>query len=105
MSIVGTIIRGTTPTIKYTFKKIDVEDITTAYLTILISGNIKIEKDISTATIENKYISWTLTQEETLSMTSNKVTCQLNWKLSNGTRGASKKTPLLVESNTKEVVI
>jgi len=101
MSTIGTIIKGTTPTIKYTFKKVDVEDITIAYLTILISGNVKIERDLSTAIIGNKSISWTLTQEETLSMTSNKVTCQLNWKLTDGTRGASEKIPLFIENNTK----
>ena len=101
----NSIIRGTTPTIKFTFKQIEVQDIEVAYLTIKMDNSVLIERDITSATIGDRYISWTLTQEESLSMTDGKIICQLNWKLANGTRGASDKMTILIESNEKEEVI
>lgn len=99
------IIRGTTPTIKYTFKTVDPSTITAAYLTIT-NGATKLEKELDTATVDaqNKTISWKLSQTETLSL-GDKVTSMLNWKLPDGTRGASHKANLFIECNLKEVVI
>lgn len=99
------IIRATTPTIKYTFKTVDVENITTAYMTIMMGDTVLIEKDLVEATVGEDMIAWTLTQQETLSMTSSKITIMLNWKLADGTRGASARTTLFVEDNDKEEVI
>lgn len=100
------IIRGTTPTLKYTFNDVQVTNITTAYLTIKIDSEPthNIEKDLSTATVEAKAISWKLTQTETLSF-GNNINVMLNWKMSDGTRGASEKTNILVSDNYKEVEI
>ena len=100
------IIRGTTPTLKYTFNDVQVTNITTAYLTIKIDNEPthNIEKDLSTATVEAKAISWKLTQTETLSF-GNNINVMLNWKMSDGTRGASEKTSILVSDNYKEVEI
>lgn len=100
----GTIVRGTTPTILFTFSKIDGRNLTTAFLTMVSNGRTVIEKDISTADVAQKTISWKLTQNETLSLP-NTVTAQLNWKLPDGTRGASLKSQLRVEANNKEGVI
>lgn len=84
------IIRGTTPVIEFTYSDVDVVDITVAKLVIKQSGNIKIERDLSTATAGESSISWRLTQEETLSLENKKqVTIVCDWKLSNGTRGRS----------------
>ena len=99
----NTIIRGTTPTIRYTFRDVDPDDIAVAYLTIEHKGG-KIEKDLTDATQEETALSWTLTQAETLSLP-DKVTVMLNWRLEDGTRGASTKTLVLIDSNLKEVVI
>lgn len=101
----STIIRGTTPSIKYTFKTIDAEDIAVAYLTIKMGGETLLEKDLTTATVEEGSILWTLTQEETLSMADEYIYVRLNWKLADGTRGASSRSRFFIESNDKEVVI
>ena len=100
------IIRGTTPTIKYTVNDVEVANITSAYLTIKIDNDSthNIEKELSSATVATKSISWKLTQTETLSF-GNNINIMLNWKTSDGTRGASEKTNILVSDNYKEVEI
>ena len=102
----ASIIKGTTPTLKYTFNTVDVSSITTAYLTIKVDNDSThdIEKDLTSATVEAKSISWTLTQSETLSF-KDSISVMINWKTDDGTRGASKKTIALVDKNFKEVEI
>ena len=62
------ITRGTTPTVRFTFSAVSVSEFDVAYLTIKQQGEKLIEKDLSAAETGEKYIEWTLTQEETLSM-------------------------------------
>ena len=63
------IIRGTTPTIKYTFSVVDPADFSEAILTIKDSRKQeKLRKTLDTATVGTDYVEWTLTQEETLSL-------------------------------------
>ena len=100
----ASIIRGTTPTIKYSFSQVAVSDIVSAYLTIK-DGKEGLERDITTATVGENDISWTLTQAETLALDAGPVIIMLNWKLADGTRGASSKTAATVVKNHKEVVI
>ena len=83
------IIIGTTPTITYTFKVVPVSSITKAVLTVKERGVNIIEKDLSDATVGEDTLSWTLTQEETLQLGAKTATMMLNWKTSDGTRGAS----------------
>ena len=83
------IIIGTTPTITYRFKVVDVADITVAILTIKERGTNIIELNLSDATIGEDSLSWTLTQEETLQFAGKTCTMMLNWKTEDGTRGAS----------------
>ena len=83
------IIIGTTPTITYTFKVVPVSSIVKAVLTVKERGANIIEKDLSDATVEEDTLSWTLTQEETLSIGAKSASMMLNWKLADGTRGAS----------------
>ena len=83
------IIIGTTPTITYKFKVVDVADITVAILTIKERGVNIIELNLSDATIGEDSLSWTLTQEETLLIGARTATMMLNWKTEDGTRGAS----------------
>lgn len=85
------IIRGTTPTIKFVFNTISVQSITTAYFLIKSGSKIIIEKDLSTATVENNNLSWKLTQEESLMLSAGgSVVLMCDWKLADGTRGRSK---------------
>ena len=83
------IIIGTTPTITYKFKVVDVSEITVAILTIKERGTTLIEKTLADATVGEDTLSWTLTQEETLSIGAKSASMMLNWKLADGTRGAS----------------
>ena len=62
------IIIGTTPTITYRFKVVDVTDITVAIITIKERGVNIVELNLSDATIGEDSLSWTLTQEETLQL-------------------------------------
>lgn len=102
----SSIIQGTTPLIKYTFKTINVTDISVAYLTIK-QRQITLEKDLTDATVDtdNNMICWRLTQEETLEFANNYVTVMLNWKTANGIRGASKKDTIFIDYNLKKGVI
>lgn len=96
------IIRGTTPTLKFTFKQIDVADIAVAVLSI--DAQDPIEKDLSAAVIGEDNIAWTLTQAETLSF-GDKIEVMMNWLLEDGTRGASNAQTFWIQDNLKEVVI
>lgn len=91
--------RGTTPTIKYKFETVDVTDIAVAYFT-LRQGALVIEKTLEEADVvhteEDNYLSWRLTQAETLSIADkSNVEMQCRWKLRDGTAGES---PLANES-------
>ena len=83
------IIIGTTPTITYKFKIVNVSEITVAILTIKERGVNIIELNLSDATVGEDSLSWTLTQEETLLIGARTATMMLNWKTEDGTRGAS----------------
>lgn len=83
------IIIGTTPTITYKFKVVDVSEITVAILTIKERGTTLIEKTLADANVGEDSLSWTLSQEETLSIGAKSASMMLNWKLADGTRGAS----------------
>ena len=100
----ASIIRGTTPTLIYKFKIVDVSEITKAYLTIK-QGSILIEKSLNDAVSGTDTLSWTLTQEETLSIGTRQASIMLNWVTSDGTRGASGKSVLYIEDNHIEEVI
>lgn len=100
------IIKGTTPTIVYTFSTVRVSDISVAYLTIKQDGTTKLERDLTTATVGENSLSWTLTQAETLDLAGNDtINLMLNWKLADGTRGASRKGSFNIGDNYKDEVI
>ena len=101
------IIRGTTPTIEYKFRVVNVSDISVAVLTFKQGGNVVIEKDLETATIGENSLSWRISQEESLLLEpgAKKITIMLNWKLQDGTRGASNEEEALAADNHKNEVI
>lgn len=99
------IIIGTTPTITYKFKVVDVSEITVAILTIKERGTILIELAKSDATVGKDSLSWTLTQEETLQLAGKTATMMLNWKTEDGTRGASEEVLVTgVNNHIREVI-
>ena len=99
------IIIGTTPTITYKFKVVDVSEITVAILTIKGRGTILIELTKSDATVGEDSLSWTLTQEETLQLAGKTATMMLNWKTEDGTRGASEEVLVTgVNNHIREVI-
>ena len=99
------IIKGTTPTFKKTFNTVAVTDISAAYLSVKKgSGDTVLEKALSDATTGTNYIAWKLTQEETLAL-GDRISVMVNWKLSDGTRGATKKQEYFLETNYKNEVI
>ena len=100
------IIIGTTPTITYRFKVVNVADITVAILTIKERGVNIIELNLSDATVGEDSLSWTLTQEETLSLgTGSPLSMMLNWLTHGGTRGASAEEAVMaVNNHIREVI-
>lgn len=101
------IIRGTTPTVKFTFATVDVSTISVAYLTILSSdGSVLLTKDIDTAEVSEDYISWTLTQTETLTLPLHgKVQVWCDWRIADGTRGRSTIAEYTIGATGKNEVI
>lgn len=78
------IVRGTTPTIRYTFSNVDIADIATCYLTIK-QGITVIEKTLQDATAGDGYLDWVLSQAETLSLDENQnAEVQIRYKMTNG---------------------
>lgn len=99
------IIIGTTPTITYRFKIVDVSEITVAILTIKERGVNIIELQLSDATVGEDSLSWTLTQEETLRLAGKTAAMMLNWKTEDGTRGASEEVRVTgVNNHIREVI-
>ena len=101
----ASIIRGTTPTLIYKFKIVRVSEIATAILTIKQADRVVIEKTLNSAVTGADSLSWTFTQQETLSLEIGSVSAMLNWVTSDGTRGASKRTMVAIELNDIEEVI
>ncbi len=105
------IIRYTTPTIRFEFSEIEVADIAVAFLIIKQGGKVVIERDISSAAItdtqDEQSLSWKLTQQETKSLSDCLMSAVIfcDWKLTDGTRGRSKICMVNVEDTGKQEVI
>lgn len=99
------IIIGTTPTITYTFKTVSPADLTKAILTIKCAGQVILEKTLADATVGEDSLSWTLTQQETLSIGTRSCKMMLNWVTHSGKRGASAETAIVGTTNHKREVI
>lgn len=84
------IVRGTTPSIRYTFSTLNVADIIDAYLTI-VQGETVIEKTLQDAEVGEDYLDWTLSQAETVQL-DDKTNCQIQckYKMQDGKVYASK---------------
>lgn len=101
-----TIIRGTTPTIEYTFSEVNTADITVAYMTIKQYERTVVERDLTTATVEEGKVSWVLTQAETLLLKKGvEAQLHLDYLLSGGTRAAGVTETVQVDPTGKNEVI
>lgn len=97
-SKVNNLIRGTTPTIKITFKTIDPSTITDAYLVLKQDCVERVKADITEATVSSDDISWTLTQRQSFQLSPHKnVDIYCDWKTETGLRGRSKLYSCIVE--------
>lgn len=100
------VIRGTTPTVIFTFTDVDVGEITKAILTLKQDCTTVVEKDLSEATVGENSLSWLLSQEETLALSPRiSVLIVCDWLLSSGIRGRSKEFISKVGNPGKNEVI
>ena len=98
------IIIGTTPTITYKFKIVSPADLRTAILTIKNQSQTILEKTLADAVVGDDSLSWTLTQQETLTIGTRTAKMMLNWVTHSGKRGASTETTIAgVSNHVKEV--
>lgn len=95
------IIRGTTPTIEIKFTSTAPSTLTQAVLTV---GTLT--KELDTAEISGMSLKWTLTQEETLALTSGEILCIIcTWLTRDGIRGQSKTaTSAVADTPVNEVM-
>lgn len=99
------IVRGTTPTIIITFSQIDVSDLTDGYLVIKQELQNVIEKPLTDATIDDNAVTFTLAQEETLSLSSGvQGKLMFDW-LVGATRGRSQVEKVCVSDSGIDEVI
>ena len=100
------IIIATTPSFTCTFNVVDVANVVEAYLTFKCGNHVIIEKSLPDAEVGSNDLTWTLTQEETLSLKPGICNVMLNFKLADGTtRGASNERSYMVKHNHIEEVI
>ena len=98
------IVKGTTPTLQFSFRSIDPADITTAILTIKRKNTIVLRKELTDAVVGSDSISWTLTQAETLGI-NGLAEVVANWLTDTGVRGVSKRADVTFTDNPIEEVI
>lgn len=103
----NTIIRGTTPTVQFSFSAVKTSEIDVAYMIIKCDGRVIIEKDLSEASeITHNHLQWKLTQEESIKLkVGATVSIYCDWKTNDGTRGRSKVGTYVVEESGKCGVI
>lgn len=99
------IIRGTTPTIQYTFSQIAPAEIAVAYMVIKQDGRVVVEKSLADATVNENGLLFELSQEDTLALARRDGQILLDWKTANGTRGRGKVYEFSVGEPAKNEVI
>lgn len=98
-------IQATTPTITLTITNAGELDLTTAehvYVTLEQNGGSLTITDLS---VEPQAVSFTLSQEDSLSLPVGPMNCQINWVFADGTRGATKLRTLTIQRNLIEKVL
>lgn len=83
------LIRGTTPTIRFTFSSVDPAEIVDAYMVIKQNDADVVKKELTDATVGATYLEWLLLQTDTLALAAGTpAQVCLDWLLGDGTRGA-----------------
>lgn len=102
----ASIIRGTTPTVKFTFSKVSPSQIAAAFLLVKQDDRIVIEKTLPEATVGETSITWRLAQGDTLKLAPKKnATLTCDWRTVTGVRSKSKTIAAMVESGGKDEII
>ena len=84
------IIRGTTPTVRFTFASVNPAQIMDAYLVLKQQGQEVVRIEMEDAIVGEHALSWVLSQEQTLALTPGKdTTIVCDWLLPTGVRGRS----------------
>lgn len=99
------IILGTTPTILFEFRNVTPSEFVAAEMTIKGRGGILLTKTLSTAIIDEKQLSWKLSQQETINLGVGMYKIMCNWLLADGTCGACEETQLQIVSNHRNEVL
>ena len=102
----ATIIRGTTPTITFTFSDFNATDIVEAVFVIKQGGNTILQMDLSEADVDESTLTWYLTQENTFLLNSalgGIIVC--DWLLDNGIRGRSEVFSFAVDNPAVEEIL
>lgn len=100
------LIRGTTPTIIFSFDTIQAANISVAVLCVKQSKSTVIEKELSDGLVSEGKLLFTLSQEDTLKLNPSLVAkIILDWKTSAGVRGRSNIVEATVTNPGKEEVL
>lgn len=102
----ASIIRGTTPLVKFTFSKVLPSEIAAAFLVVKQDDRIVFEKPLADATVGTSTISWRLQQEDTFMLAPKKnalLTC--DWRTAAGVRSKSHTLAAFVENGGKDEII
>ena len=90
------IYKGTTPTVRFMFDNVNPADIVVAFLTAVQGRSVVFEKDINDMTVEENYVDWPLSQEDTLKLdVDKKCTISMTYKTTYDKRYESR--PLVVD--------
>lgn len=104
----GMVVKGTTPTFKYKANTVDVANVAVAYLTIKQWDTQKIQKDITSASVDTvaQTIAWKLTQTEALTLDpAQTATAYCDVRLTDGTRFAAPEICFKIGKTGKPEVI
>lgn len=102
----ASIIRGTTPLVKFTFSKVQPSEISTAFLVVKQDDRTVFEKALSDAIVGTNTIAWRLQQADTLKLVPKKnATLTCDWRTAANIRSKSHTLAALVENGGKDEII
>ena len=102
----ASIIRGTTPLVKFTFSKVQPSEISAAVLVVKQDDRTVFEKVLSDAIVGTDAITWRLQQADTLKLAPKKnATLTCDWRTAAGVRSKSHTLAALVENGGKDEII
>ena len=97
-------IRGTTPTLEFTFP-FNVNTLSTCYITFQQDGKTVLEKNLNDGKVDGKKFTLNLTQEDTLKFKVDYIEMQIRGKTANGEAIASNIMQAHAEKILKDGVV